>query len=108
MPRKKEISADDLKIITELCIALADMPVEELKFNAEDESLDLREDLPFLSDILGKPATSKSTMLPVSGSHPVCIRMPARVLRAYKLKAAAKGVGYQTLMIRDLVAAVKA
>lgn len=107
MPRKKRIAADDLRKIMELCIALEDMPVSELKFDSEDADLDLREDLPFLADVIGKKPAPDATMLPVSGTHPICIRVPARVIRAFKLRADKTGCSYQTLMNRALAAAVK-
>jgi predicted DNA binding CopG/RHH family protein len=39
------------------------------------------------------------------GKHPITIRLPKTLIRAFKAKAARLGIGYQTLMARELKAA---
>lgn len=108
MTRKKEISADDLKAILKLGKALADLPLIEIPFDSDDASTDRWDSLPSLSSVLEKRTTPKAAMQPISGTHPICIRVPARVIRAYKLRAEKTGCSYQTLMNRALAAGANA
>lgn len=106
MPRKKEIPTDELAAIMKYLMEAPEMPIPAFSFDFDVEEFDLSA-YPPLSSVLGKKPTSDATMLPVSGSRPICIRVPAWVLRAFKIKAAATGQCYQTLMNRSLAATAK-
>jgi hypothetical protein len=107
MPRKKEISADDLLAVMGVIFDVAELDLPDLPFDFDDPDIDLSAFPPPLSSVLGKKPASDAKMLPVSGSHSICIRVPARVIRAYKLRALATGSNYQTLMNRAMAAAAK-
>lgn len=107
MSRKKEISIDDLAVIMRLAMEASEMPFPELSFDIDDQVIDLSVLPPPLSSVLGKKAAPEAMMLPISGTHPICIRVPTRVIRAFKLRAAATGCSYQTLMNRALSVTAK-
>jgi hypothetical protein len=105
MARKKELPAEDFLAIMKYILEAPELPFPEYPFNFDE--IDVSAFPPPISSILGKKLSSSETMLPVSGSHSICIRVPARVIRAYKLQAATTGRSYQTLMNRALAAALK-
>jgi hypothetical protein len=107
MPRKKEISADDLQTVMGVIIDVAELDLPDLAFDFDDLDIDLSAYPPPLASMLGKKTVPEAMMLPVSGSHPICIRVPAPVIRAFKLKAIETGTSYQTLMNRALAEAAK-
>jgi hypothetical protein len=107
MPRKKELSADDFLAIMKRVMEAPEMPIPEYLFDLDIMDIDVSAFPPPLSSVLGKKPFSPDTMLPVSGSRSICIRVPARVIRSYKLQAAATGRCYQTLMNRALAEAAK-
>lgn len=51
-----------------------------------------------------KPAIPTSNAATDGTTHPLSLRVPPAVIRAYKAEANRRGIGYQTLMIRTLVA----
>lgn len=100
-------------------LAAFDMPVEDL--NLDVSSLDLPDEA--LGDLDGPfdvavpagtaspPRGKRSTLAtaPVStGTTHTTIRIPAKVLAAYKARAAQLGIGYQTLIVRTLAAKMRA
>jgi hypothetical protein len=105
MARKKEISVEDFQAIMKYILEAPEVPFPEYPFDFDD--IDVSAFPPPLSSVLGKKPASPETMLPVSGSVSICIRVPARVICTYKLKAAATGRSYQTLMNRALAEAAK-
>ena len=73
------------------------------------ESLEIDDDWSLLKDLPPEffegASTSASTerlRTPVSGTKPITIRVPNRVLQAYHRKAEKTGTAYQTLMNRAL------
>jgi hypothetical protein len=107
MPRKKEIPASDFQAIMKYIMEMPEIPIPEYSLDFDFADIDVSGFPPPLSSVLGKKPASPETMLPVSGSVSICIRVPARVICAYKLKAAATGRSYQTLMNRALAEAAK-
>jgi predicted DNA binding CopG/RHH family protein len=104
--RKRAISADDLLAIMKLAKEVGELPLEVPEFEFDD--LDLTIDLSsFSAPLVVKAAPAEVSTLQVSGTHPICIRVPVRVIRSFKRKAAATGSNYQTLMNRALASAVK-
>jgi hypothetical protein len=107
MARKKEISADTLLALMDYVMNTPEIPFVEFPFELDAPDLDLAAIPSPISAILKMKPAPEERMLPISGTHSICIRVPARVIRAYKLKAIAKGCCYQTLMNRALAAASK-
>lgn len=108
MPRKKAISISDLQAILKYATEMPDIPIPDIDFdNFDDIAFDVSAFPPPLSTVLSKKPAPDAEMLPISGTRSICIRVPARVIRFYKLKAAATGTCYQTLMNRALAAATK-
>ena len=106
---KRRLSEDELSAILTRAIAAAEIPLEDLTFDPMD--LDFDFDI-VLDDISTTPAftTSKAVRsykaaLPLSGTHPICIRVPARIIKAFRVQADKTGARHQTLMIRALQAA---
>lgn len=73
------------------------------------ESLDIDDDWSLLKDLTPEffegASTSASTerlRASVSGTKPITIRVPNRVLQAYRSKACKTGIAYQTLINRAL------
>ena len=106
---KRRLSEDELSAILTRAIAAAEIPLEDLTFDPMD--LDFDFDI-VLDDISTTPAftTSKAVRsykaaLPLSGTHPICIRVPARVIKAFRVQADKTGSHYQTLMNRALQSA---
>lgn len=102
MPRKKEISADDLLAIMKLAMDMSELPHTEISFDLPDSDFDLSALPPPVFSMARKKSVSDAMSLPVCGTHPISIRVPARVIRAFKLRALATGCSYQTLMNRAL------
>ena len=104
MTTKTRLSEDELNAILTRAIAAAEIPLEDLTFDPMDLDFDI-----VLDDISTTPAftTSKAVRsckapLPMSGTTPICIRLPNRVINAFKLEADKKGTRYQTLINRTL------
>ncbi len=107
MPRKKEISASDLLAILDLAMEASHLELPDYIFDFDSSDIDLSALPPPLASVLGKKPVPHAMTLPVSGTHPINIRVPARVVRAFKLRALATGTSYQTLMNRAMAAAAK-
>ena len=109
MTTKRRLSEDELNAILTRAIAAAEISLEDLTFDPMDLDFDI-----VLDDISTTPAfttskavrSCKAPVLP-SGTHPICIRVPARVIRAFRVQADKTGAHYQTVMIRALQAAAK-
>ncbi|MFZ2309031.1 MAG: hypothetical protein WAW73_06340 [Rhodoferax sp.] len=86
----------------EIPLAELDLPVEELEFDHDS-------DIPAFSAAPGVSAGTApvTDSLPACGTHPICIRLPVWVIRAFKAEAAKCGGNYQTLMIRELAAVAR-
>lgn len=107
MARKKTIGLDELLAVLARARELADEPMPEIDVSLdglcllEDEVLDsimhLEATRTGPGAIPGDDGTS-----PVSGTQRISIRVPKRVLRAFKSRARKTGVPYQTLMNRAL------
>ena len=108
MPRKRDVSTADFTEIIRHMMEMSAMPTPEIDFdNLDDMVFEPSRLSELLASVLSKKPAPDAEMLPVSGTRSVCIRIPARVIRFYKLKAAATGTCYQTLMNRALAAATK-
>lgn len=85
-------------------LAAADAPFPEIDFDIDEFNVDLDQLFPadYLSEL--RPVTAAVPLTPVSGTRPILIRVPERVIRAFRIEAERKGVGYQTLMNRALKA----
>lgn len=107
MARKKTITRTELLDILDRARAMADEPMPEIDVSLdglvllEDEVLDPIMPLEATGTgpgaLLGDDDTS-----PLSGTQRISIRVPKRVLRAFKSRARKTGVPYQTLMNRAL------
>lgn len=100
MGRKKELSEGQLRMLIALFKEEANRPLEEFDFPAEPLSFDF-EDIPASPAPVGVTVPANDS-LPACGTHPICIRVPVWIIRAFKAKAACTGASYQTLMTRAL------
>jgi hypothetical protein len=107
VPRKKEISVDNFAAILKYLMETPEIPIPDYSPDFDYMDIDISAFPPPLSLVLSKKPVADAEMLPMSGSRPICIRVPSRVIRSYKLKAASTGTCYQTLMNRALAAAAK-
>ena len=87
-------------------VAAADMPVADLVLDADE--------LELIDDLLPEPAFGPSSaamtgaaLLPMSGSKLISIRVPNKVINAFKELAGRSGSRYQSLMNRTLNTAVR-
>lgn len=111
MGRKVTITKEELDAFWARALAAADMPTAELHLDdyiVDDlEEIDFSIDFPPLPPlpVVDKSATPDTTSMPLTGTRPISIRVPARVIQSFKSRAADTGTNYQTLMNRALVAA---
>ncbi len=94
--------SDEFNRLTDDVMAALDVDLKTLPLDA-DKALVLGVDGGATADhpVVPRPAPAPAS----AGSKrlkPVTIRIPVRVLDAYRAKASGKGVGYQTLMVRTL------
>lgn len=115
MPRKSQEKAVDALIeqviaaslTDDLSAWLANLPEPSLECDSVQWSLDALPDRPLPTPVkVHKVADDKSD--PITGTKPITIRVPNRVLRKFRQKAARTGTAYQTLMNRALQDAVDA
>lgn len=87
-------------------VALIEVPA--VSFDPEGLHVDL-DDVPFtFQPECGAPLPSTTTAMPTSGTRSTTIRVPGRVLAAFRAEAERTGTPYQTLMNRTLEAAADA
>lgn len=108
MERITKITEEDISTVLALAMAAADKPLAELEFDSADLDFDLDDFPPATTLTMSKPGSSDESSLPVSGTHPISIRVQARVIRAFKAQAAKSSTGYQSLMNSALKAAADA
>jgi uncharacterized protein (DUF4415 family) len=83
----------DFASLYERIMAAVDQPIESIEFSDEELTFDF--DAPVAPPV--------SVAAPIfAGTRPVSIRVPGRVIHAFKVQAAKSGCGYQTLMNRAL------
>ena len=101
-PTLEEVNAYLDRAMANLALSLPD-----LQFDNDD--LKLIDDEFLLEPAFGSPKAAKSgeAPLPMSGTTPICIRLPNRVINAFKLQADKKGTRYQTLINRTLNTATR-
>ena len=100
--KKKTLSEEELTAIKERAKAAADMPVMDMEFDDAELNLDWDALPPMTMGAPAKAAGAAVSTLPVSGTRPVCIRIPSRVIRAFRSQAEKTGGSYQTIMNRVL------
>lgn len=84
----------------ERALAVADQPITAMNFDFDDLDYD---DLHAGSPAAPVKAPSAAAPVPsLSGTSPICIRVPARVIHAFKAESAKTGRPYQTMMNRAL------
>ncbi len=105
MGRRAEFSDKHLKMLMAIFREADEMPLVELDLPVEE--LDF--DIPAFSASPGASASTSpvTDSLPACGTHPVCMRIPVWVIRAFKAEAAKCGGSYQRLMLRELGAAAR-
>lgn len=108
MARKRkqtQVKEDFMSMIGGI-LAAADLPFLEMEFDDAELNADL-DDLPPLPAVATiKSVGAAGTTLPLNGTHPISIRLPVRVIRAFKAQASKTGGNYQTMMNRALREAV--
>lgn len=116
MSKATRQTRDELtKRLLEVLLARLDAPVSLTIPEVKLEPIEIDEDWSLFKDIHpelfeGKPdpATIKRLKATVSGTKPITIRVPNRVLQVYRQQADEKGVPYQKLMNRALAEAADA
>lgn len=112
MARKKKLTPEEFKALVPRILAAAAAPMavmefepSELVFDLIDVDLDESRATVFSSTAPVVPA-AKVPETPVSmyKSHPILIRIPERVILAFKHEAKRTGGHYQTLMNKSLKA----
>jgi uncharacterized protein (DUF4415 family) len=106
MGTKKTLTPENFAEIMSQAISLADQPISELDLSEIDMDFDSCHYVSAPDAEIAKPSNSSDGKLPACGTHPISIRVPAWVIRAFKAQASPKGVPYQTLMNRALRRAV--
>ena len=111
MGREAKLTNEELEAFCAQILAAADMPMAELHLDCDivddTEEIDFNVDFPPLPPLplVDNSATPDTTSMPLTGTRPISIRVPARVIQSFKSRAADTGTNYQTLMNRALVAA---
>lgn len=102
MKKHRKPTLKEVKAYLDRAMANLDLSLPDLQFDNDD--LELIDDEFLLEPAFGSPGAAKSgeAPLPMSGTTPICIRLPNRVINAFKLEADKKGTRYQTLIKRTL------
>jgi uncharacterized protein (DUF4415 family) len=100
---EKQTEAEgDLISQYERIMAAADLPLLEMEFDDAELNADL-DDLPLLPAVAPvKSVDATGTTSPLTGTHPISIRLPVQVIAAFKAQANKTGGNYQTMMNRAL------
>ena len=105
MAPKRKLTPEEFNALIPRILAAADAPIAVLEFEPSELDFDLDEPLAnvFSPELPAAPA-AKVPETPVSmyKSHPILIRIPERVIRAFKNEAKRTGGCYQTLMNKSL------
>ena len=115
MARKKKLTPEEFLALLPRILAAADAPMAVMEFEPSElyfdlGDVDLEETLStdFLSASLSPSASSASPVsMPTASmykSRPILIRVPERVILAFKHEAKRTGGHYQTLMNKSLKA----
>lgn len=102
MASKKKLSPEEFETILDRIKAAADQPVLDMDFDFDALDVDFDDLCAWSPATLVKPSTTDTPAPSLSGTRPICIRVPARVIHAYKAQAAKTGGSYQTIMNRAL------
>ena len=110
MAPKRKLTPEEFNALIPRILAAADAPIAVLEFEPSELDFDLDEPLAnvFSPELPAAPA-AKVPETPVSmyKSHPILIRIPERVIRAFKNEAKRTGGCYQTLMNKFLKVAAE-
>lgn len=101
MAHKMKFTEDEFMSIIDRAMTAADQPLQEMIFDDAELNVDWDVLPPLPAVAPAKPAGNAGVIastLPLTGTHPICIRVPARVIRAFQAQAAKSSTGYQTLM----------
>ena len=94
----------NFQLVRNLSLEASDEEIEKINSDfitvmadiATDSSFDLEELLPLPID------SAVESAVPVTGTTSITIRMPRRILAAFKKRANSLSIPYQTLLIREL------
>lgn len=107
MASKRKLSLEDLDALLQRIMAVADQPLPGMEFDPAELDVDIDELYSRLPPPSFKSPTTDVPAPPMSGTQLICIRVPARVIHAFKVQAVKTGGNYQTIMNRALNAAAK-
>ena len=102
MARKITLTPEEVRATLAMAMAAMDEPAPEFVFDDAFLNFDWEADVPTPPAGASEPVLLSADKLPAYGSHPISIRVPARVIRAFKAQAARTGGSYQTLMNQAL------
>lgn len=108
MARRRKLSPAEFETILDRINAAADQPFPDMNFDFDALDVDVDVDVDF-DDLCAwspvapvNPPTTDTPAPSLCGTRPICIRVPARVIHAFKAQAAKTGGSYQTIMNRAL------
>ncbi len=105
MGRKTKLSEEQFFAMLDRVLAEADEPLAVMDFDAEEFNASINvDDLPPPPATV-KPVGTAASSSPLNGTRPICIRIPVRVIHAFKAQASKTGGCYQVLMNRAMAAA---
>lgn len=105
MASKKKLSPEEFETILDRIKAAADQPFPDMNFDFDALDVDFDDLCAWSPTASVKSSTTDTPAASLSGTKPICIRVPARVIHAFKVQAAKTGGSYQRMMNRALNAA---
>jgi predicted DNA binding CopG/RHH family protein len=102
MASKKKLSPEEFEMILERIKAAADQPFPDMNFDIDALDVDFDDLCAWSPATPVKSSTTDTPAASLSGTKSICIRVPARVIHAFKVEAAKTGGSYQTIMNRAL------
>ena len=103
MGRKKKISDKEVLAMVARVLAFDAESLQEEDLVIDGLDFDMDESLAWtLAPPPLKPPTATPTPVSLPGTRMICIRVPERVIHAYKVESAKTGRPYQTMMNRAL------
>ncbi|MBV5347346.1 hypothetical protein JZU46_03900, partial [bacterium] len=91
MASKKKLSPEEFETILDRIKAAADQPFPEMNFDFDALDVDFDDLCAWSPATPVKPSTTVTPAPSLSGTQPICIRVPTRVIHAFKVEAAKTG-----------------
>lgn len=102
MASERKLSEEEFETILKRIMAAADQPLPEMVFDPIELDFDIDGLFARSPEPPVKPPAADTLAASLSGTQPICIRIPARVVHAFKVQADKTGGSYQAIMNRAL------